>query len=446
MATIKLILWKYHKKKDGTRPIVLRIIQDRKPKYVFTGEYVLEKDWSEKESKVKKSHPNSTRLNNVLIKKLSEAHATILELEAKEAHHSAKQIQKHVRHRKIAVSFFPVAAERIKNKYEAGTFSVAKSELSILYNITEFLNYKRSAPKAQIVEEIKNRRKERVSLARKGKFSTYDALNEFSKKKTLAFEDIDVAFIKRYKTFCSAYLGQSTRTISNQLIFIRTLFNQVITNGDVSEKFYPFAGDKEKIKITSSNKIGLNAEEIKLIEELELEPHTSIWHAKNVWLFAFYFAGLRISDALELKWSDFVDWRLYYTMNKNEKPVSLQIPEKALSIVKLYEGEKSSQDDYIFPFLKKANPNDPKDIFTKTRNATSLFNKYLKRIAAKCGIEKNLSNHIARHSFGNLAGDKIHPLMLQKLYRHSNLKTTINYQANFIHKDADDALGEVLNY
>ena len=50
------------------------------------------------------------------------------------------------------------------------------------------------------------------------------------------------------------------------------------------------------------------------------------------------------------------------------------------------------------------------------------------------------------HSFGNIAGESIHPLMLQKLYRHSDLKTTINYQANFIHKEADDALDSVINF
>jgi len=41
--------------------------------------------------------------------------------------------------------------------------------------------------------------------------------------------------------------------------------------------------------------------------------------------------------------------------------------------------------------------------------------------------------------------DSISPIMLQKLYRHSDLMTTLNYQANFIHKDADDALDAVLN-
>ncbi len=35
--------------------------------------------------------------------------------------------------------------------------------------------------------------------------------------------------------------------------------------------------------------------------------------------------------------------------------------------------------------------------------------------------------------------------MLQKLYRHIDLQTTLNYQANFIHRDTDDALDTVLN-
>ena len=70
----------------------------------------------------------------------------------------------------------------------------------------------------------------------------------------------------------------------------------------------------------------------------------------------------------------------------------------------------------------------------------------MKKIATAAKIDKNLSNHIARHSFGNIAGDRIHPLMLQKLYRHSDLKTTINYQANFIHKEADEALDSVVDF
>ena len=254
------------------------------------------------------------------------------------------------------------------------------------------------------------------------------------------------SFLNKYKAFCSTYLGQKTRTVTNQLIFIRTLFNVAIKDGIVSQKYYPFGGEKEKIRIGSGNKIGLTAEEVTKIENLAVESHSSIWHTRNVWLVSFYFAGIRISDVVALKWTDIKDGRLYYVMNKNEKPLSFKVPDKANSIFNLYLMDKKENNGYIFPFLKDADQQDPKSVFLKMRNATKVLNKFLKRIADECEIDKNLSNHIARHTFGNIAGDKIHPLMLQKLYRHSDLKTTLNYQANFIHRDADDALDNVINF
>ncbi len=52
--------------------------------------------------------------------------------------------------------------------------------------------------------------------------------------------------------------------------------------------------------------------------------------------------------------------------------------------------------------------------------------------------------HIARHTFATIAADKIPIQQLQKLYRHSDIKTTIGYQSAFIHKDADEAFDAVL--
>lgn len=234
--------------------------------------------------------------------------------------------------------------------------------------------------------------------------------------------------------------------MTNQLMLIRTLYNRAIKEGIVDDKNYPFGGDNVSIKLSSGNKIGLTEQEIRTIEEMAFKKGTSIWHTKNIWLFSFYFAGVRISDVLSLRWSDIKNDRLYYEMSKNEKPVSLKIPDKAFAILEAYRPDKQSNDDYVFPYLKEADPNDEEDIFRKSRNAARLFNKWLKWIAEQAGIDKNLSNHISRHSFGNIAGEKIHPLMLQKLYRHSNLKTTINYQANFINKEADDALDKVIDF
>ena len=444
MANIKIVLRKNMIKKDGTIPLAIRISANYKTNYKWLGQYILEKDWDKVAGKAKRSHPNYKRLNNFLLKKLTEANDVYLD--NSDENITPKQVKQKLKGPGGSKSFFVVAAERVKTKYDRKIFSVAKSELSILYNIEEFLNLKTSLPKKQVIDAIVQRRKNRISKARKSEYSFSDGILHFQKNTKLKFRDIDQAFLERYKTFCSAYLNQKTRTITNQLIFIRTLFNIAITDGVVAAKYYPFAGEKEKIRIGTSNKLGLTSEEVERIEALQLEPYSSIWHTHNVWLISFYFAGIRISDIVKLKWSDFKDNRLYYVMNKNEKPLSLKVPEKGITILNYYKKHKIENRGYVFPFLKNVRPNDDEDFFTKTRNATKLFNKYLNRIASQCNIDKSLSNHIARHTFGNIAGDKIHPLMLQKLYRHSDLKTTLNYQANFIHKDADDALDQVINF
>jgi len=63
------------------------------------------------------------------------------------------------------------------------------------------------------------------------------------------------------------------------------------------------------------------------------------------------------------------------------------------------------------------------------------------------GSTKNASQHKARHSFAQRAEEKeIHPKVLQKLYRHKSLLTTMGYQSNFSTKKADDAVDAVVSF
>lgn len=96
--------------------------------------------------------------------------------------------------------------------------------------------------------------------------------------------------------------------------------------------------------------------------------------------------------------------------------------------------------------MKKANAEDPKDVYVKIKTANKKLNDHLKKMAEKAGIDKPLTMHTARHSFGHVAGDTIHPLKLQKLYRHSSLQTIINYQASFIHTEVDQTLDSHINF
>ena len=84
---------------------------------------------------------------------------------------------------------------------------------------------------------------------------------------------------------------------------------------------------------------------------------------------------MRVGDVLQIRWNDIYDGRLHYRMNKNDKLLSLKLPEKILPILKIYEADKQNQKDFIFPELKRVNLKSPKDILAKTKTANKKFNK-----------------------------------------------------------------------
>ncbi len=402
MASVNVVQRSNFKKPDGTAPIAIRVTVDRKTRYVFTGQYLLPVHWDQKKKQVRSSHPNSIRLNNYFGKLVTEASKALLEAEVLGKPLSAKELQAKIKGKSSGSTFFNLASERIKEKEKTGVFSVSKAEESIVKNIERFHG-----------------------------------------SKNLSFEDIDMAWINKFKVFCLSELGHKPRTVTNQLLFIRTMWNRAIKENIAQSSKYPFGGDLEKIRIQDGEKIGLSRAEVQRIEELSLKSGTGIWHTKNIWLFSFYLAGVRISDVLKLKWTDIQEDRLYYTMSKNNKSLSLKLPTKASAILELYR-EPSDKFGYIFPDLKQSD-GSKEDIFRKCRTATKRFNKHLKVIAEKCEITKSLSNHISRHTFGNIAAGDVHPQVLQHLYRHSDLKTTIQYQNNFLNEELDKGLELVVN-
>ena len=80
MATIKLLLQREKTSTDGTTPIYLRLIKDRKAQFISLNLKIYDKDWNEDKQKVKKSHPNAGRLNAYLAQKVVEAEKLACEM------------------------------------------------------------------------------------------------------------------------------------------------------------------------------------------------------------------------------------------------------------------------------------------------------------------------------------------------------------------------------
>ena len=94
----------------------------------------------------------------------------------------------------------------------------------------------------------------------------------------------------------------SETSIMNILVLIRLLYNRAIKQKITSRELYPFDYDKIRIKFPETTKVGLNISEIKKIENLEGLTFREI-HARNIWLYSFNFASMRVADVLKTRWS-----------------------------------------------------------------------------------------------------------------------------------------------
>ena len=410
MSSAKIVMRK-NKSKDGSYPMTIRIIKDRRTSYIYLGHNLKSNQWDPIERLVKKSHPNSGRLNNLFTKRLTEANDKLLDMEGQRTDTSSTAIRRSIQSNKHA-TFFKQADIYLDNLKKHGKFN------------------RRSSDKPRV-----------------------ERFREFLEGGDITFSEINPSLLKRFKAYLKGTRTTlkgtkaiTDRTVVNHLVVIRTIFNQAIAANIVDHKYYPFGKGKIVIKFPDSIKMGLVAEEVKAIEDLKLKAGSSVNHARNVWLFSFYFAGMRVSDVLRLKWTDFQDDRMYYSMGKNDKAGSLKMPGKALKILKQYERDNPVHN-LVFPDLETLpNLDDQYAVQQRINQKVKKINEGLVDIGKEIKTDKKLTMHIARHTFGNISGEKIPIQMLQKLYRHSSITTTIGYQANFIHKDADEALDAVIGF
>lgn len=404
MSSYAKIILRKKPNNAGLFPLAIRITKNRQSSYHYIGQYIELKCWDQNNSRVKKSHPQADKLNNLLIKKMSEVSEKLIDLQATNKDISSNQIK-----------------NKIYSPLQSGSF---------LDISQDFLN------------ELENNNKISRFTSDKVRINHF---RNFVKSDKITFQEIDENLLRNFSTYLKVKKSLSERSIVNNLVVIRTLYNRAIKLGLADAKLYPFGSRKIRIKFPETEKIGLTIPEIQKIEGLQNLSENEI-HARNVWLFSFYLAGMRIADVLKICWKDIYEGRIHYRMNKNSKLLSLQLPDKVLPIIDFYSRDKQHENDLVFPEMKMADLKDAKDVFAKTNSATRKLNTYLEKVANKAEISKKLTMHIARHSFGNISGDRIPIQMLQKLYRHSSITTTMMYQSNFMNKETDDALSSVVDF
>lgn len=142
--------------------------------------------------------------------------------------------------------------------------------------------------------------------------------------------------------------------------------------------------------------------------------------------FAFMaFAGLRINEALHLRWENIRGDRLEIINGKGGKNALLPMAKRLQDEISLYKS-------------KTQEPGISGRIFTFNNHCVS---SHLKRICARCGISGKAHPHKFRHSFAsNLLRSGANIIAVSKLMRHASPTMTLNIYSHIL----PDDLGQTL--
>lgn len=397
MSTIKLLLKENKTNNNGEIPLYIRIIKNRKTKFISLGIFLTKEQWDPTQSRVVK-HKNKVRLNNLISQKVAEANKIAMEMEITNKY---------------------VSSNRIKEKI-MGKTSVSFTDFACAYRD----NFKKE-------NKIGTHRKVKAVLQK---------LDEYTKNKNLTFGEIDVQFLKGYEKYLRDKLGNSQNTIHANIKIFRKLFNDAIREDLIEPQLNPFF--KYQLKTEKTTKEYLTDDELQKIEDMSLTEGSMKHHHRNMFVFAAYAGGLRVSDVLKLKWINFSGTHIITQMQKTQDMVSVKLPGKALKIINAYKAisPDAKPEHYIFPFLDNNIEYNAESLHNAISRCTAYANKDLKAIGKSLKLSKKISFHTSRHTFATRAlrkGMRIE--YVSKLMGHSSIKTTQIY-SKIVNSELDNAM------
>lgn len=400
MVSTKITAFKHKKNSRNEAPLYMRLISNRKPQYIALGVSVNLDYWDEKAMQVKRGHPNMARINNFLTTKLSELQAKAIESEEKSPNDAKK------------VSQLLKGAEKV-----------------------DFLKY---------FDEYNQRllSKNKINSHRRSN-TVYNKIKDYMKGEPLYFEDITVKWLKDYEHHLISTVKNSMNTLYTEMKAIRKLINEANNEDVISISKSPFT--KYKLKWEQVDKNYLTEGELMAVENLKLPENSCIKVHRDIYVFATYAGGLRISDIFQLRWRDFDGEKICIKTQKTNSIVSIKLPNKSKEIINSYKTNESGLNSFVFPILSKYNNlENEKEKQRAISAANAYVNKDLSKIAKMAEIEKHIHFHTSRHTFATRAlrkGMRIE--YVSKLLGHANIKTTQIY-AKIVNEELDKAM-EIFN-
>lgn len=274
-----------------------------------------------------------------------------------------------------------------------------------------------------------NKTKSTEGAYKQAKDTIKDFMKHTGRPMDMSIINVDYDFVSEFRTYLIADAKNkrdggniSRSTASKRFINFGTILKKAKLRGLISSNPYD---DAEGIDVAKNKITYLTEQEFSAMQRgWDGDKNHSLYRG---FMFAC-FTGLRGGDTKRLKWRDLIvsdedpNWiEIYLVTQKKDIEIRFKIPQQALQ----YIPDRQGDNDLVFPKLSYDNKQNEK----------------LKRWAISCGVKKNVTSHVARHSFAVYVLKKGHSLYhLSKLLGHATTRTTEEHYATFEKTDLNKVI------
>jgi len=232
------------------------------------------------------------------------------------------------------------------------------------------------------------------------------------KKNDIALVELNKGFLKDMEHYFKSAKNCNHNTTVKYIRIVMMVARLGIDYGWISKD--PFFGFKQSLQEVKRGHLLENE-----LERLENTPiaNKRIEVIRDMFVFCCY-TGLAYADVSKLKPENILtypDGSLWINTVRTKTDTDSRVPllPKAIEIIEKYKDHpEADYNGTVLPIRSNVK-----------------FNAYLKEVADLCGIEKNLTTHLARHTFATTVtlNNDVPIETVSKMLGHKNIKTTQIY-------------------
>jgi integrase len=186
--------------------------------------------------------------------------------------------------------------------------------------------------------------------------------------------------------------------------------------------------------------------DVQRLEAAELKGRAA--DARDLFVLSFYAGGMRVSDALMLKWSQ-VDrtgepWRVRWRQKKTGDPVALPVVVGGRVVLERWLDRTgpggTAASPFVFGLLEEDDLRDPRRLRARVGARSALVRKKLYGVFEGMGLPR-LGPHAARHSLADhLRKGGVSVYDISRVLGHSSIQVTERYLKSLDEERAGAAL------